>query len=256
MNNFLFYLKGSFIDLWTNKGRSFLTSLGIIIGVYSVILLMSLGEGLKIYIQQQFDSLGSNLIFVIPGKISGGNTPGSMGGGAKFTYSDYQKLERGLPEALVVPSSLKTAAVSSRKDSISTTLLGSNQEISQVYNLINSEGRFFSKSEELSGRKVAVLGSQAAEDLFGGPAVGQTIDVNNLKFRVIGVLEPKGGGGMGGPSFDSYIYTPYKAVHLLSNDRFFYAFYIKAQNADEIDITTAKAERILLKNYNLINLMN
>lgn len=249
MNNFLFYLKGSFRDLWTNKGRSFLTSLGIIIGVYSVILLLSLGEGLKIYIQQQFDSLGSNLIFVIPGKIGGGNPASSLSGGAKFTYTDYQKLQRGLPEALVVPVILKSATIVSRKDSVSTSLLGSNQDISQVYNLIASSGRFFSKSEELSGRKVVVLGSSIAKDLFNNQAIGQTIDINDLKFKVIGVLESKGGGGVGGPSFDDYIYTPYKAVYLLSSDRSFYSFYLKANNAQEIDLTIAKASRILLKTY-------
>jgi putative ABC transport system permease protein len=249
MSSFWFYFKAAVSDLWTNKGRSFLTSLGIIIGVYSVILLLSLGEGLKVYIQQQFDSLGSNLIFVIPGKLDGANTRESMTGGAKFDQTDYQKLENGLSEAMVVPMVMRNALVVSRKDSVSTSLLGSTQKVAQIYNLKLANGRFFSRSEELSGRKVIVLGSKIAEDLFNGPAVGQTIDVNDLKFKVVGILESKGGGGLGGPSFDDYAYSPYKALYLLSNDRSFYSFYLRAEDDSKIDIVIAKAERILLKTH-------
>lgn len=249
MNSFQFYFKEAFRDLWVNKGRSFLTSLGIIIGVYSVIMLLSLGQGLKVYIEQQFDSLGTNLIFAIPGKLEGVDSSRSMVGGAKFTETDYRKLQSGLPEAKVVPAILKSVVATSRKDSSSTSLLGSNQDLSLVYNMQAQEGRFFSKSEELSGRKVVVLGSKIATDLFNSSPVGQTLDINDLKFKIVGVLEPKGGGGFGGPSFDDYLYTPYKAVQLLTNERTFYSFYIKANNKEEVEITQAKAERILLKNH-------
>ena len=246
MNSFQFYLKEGFRDVWTNKGRSFLTSLGIIIGVYSVIMLLSLGEGLKIYIQQQFDSLGTNLIFVIPGQPQ---NSGPMVGGVKFTESDYRKLQSGLSEAKVVPTILKSITATSRKDQLTTSLMGSNQDLSLVYNLQPTKGRFFSKSEELSGRKVVVLGAKVAEDLFNSSPVGQTLDINDLKFKVVGVLEQKGGGGFSGPSFDDYLYTPYKAVQLLTNERTFYAFYIKANTQEDVAITQAKAERILLKNH-------
>ena len=249
MNALQFYLQEALRDLWINKGRSFLTSLGIIIGVYSVILLLSLGEGLKIYIQQQFDSLGSNLIFVIPGKLEGSSGPDSMAGGAKFTDHDYRQLQLGLPEAVVVPAVIKSVTASSRKDQVATSLMGSNQNLSLVYNMLPDEGRFFSKSEELTGRKVVVMGSKIAEELFNSSPIGQTLDINDLKFKVIGVLQSKGGGGLGGPSFDDYLYTPYKALYLLTNERTFYAFYIKANSAKDIELTQAKAERILLKNY-------
>jgi len=249
MSRLLFYLREAVTDLINNKGRSFLTSLGIIIGVYSVILLLSLGEGLKIYIQQQFDSLGTNLIFIIPGKLGSSRASGANAGGANFNYTDYQRLRQGLPEATVVPASLKNAAVTSRSETISTSLVGTTQSIAIVYNLQNQAGRFFSRSEELSGRKVAVLGSKAASDLFNGNAVGETVDINKIKFKVIGVLKSKGGGGFGGPSFDDYIYTPYKALYLLGSERNFYTFYLQAARPEDVAITIAKAERILLKEY-------
>jgi len=249
MNRLFFYFKEAFSDLTNNKGRSFLTSLGIIIGVYSVILLLSLGEGLKIYIEQQFDSLGTNLIFIIPGKLESSRASGGNAGGANFTYTDYQKLTRGLSEATVVPASIKNATVINRQESVSTSIVGSTQEVAKVYNLQNVAGRFFSRSEELSGRKVVVLGSKAATDLFNTNPVGETVDINKIKFKVIGVLEPKGGGGFGGPSFDDFIYAPYKSLYLLGGERNFYTFYLQAASPEEVDITIAKAKRILLKEY-------
>jgi len=249
MNRLLFYLREAVTDLVNNKGRSFLTSLGIIIGVYSVILLLSLGEGLKIYIEKQFDSLGTNLIFIIPGTVEGAGARNSTVGGAKFNYTDYQKLRRGLPDATVVPASLKNASVSNRQETVSTSLVGSTQGVATIYNLRPQSGRFFSRSEELSGRKVIVMGSKIASDLFSGDPVGETVDINKIKFKVVGVLEPKGGGGFGGPSFDDFIYAPYKSLYLLGSDRNFYTFYLQAPNPDEVDITMAKAKRILLKEY-------
>lgn len=250
MRQVAFYLRASVTDLAKNKGRSFLTSLGIIIGVYSVILLLSLGEGLKTYIEQQFESLGTNLIFVLPGKIKGANTDNSMMGGAKFNSSDLQRLRRGLTGGTVIaPASLKNVVLKSRKDTLATSLIGSTREISTIYNLGLSEGRFFSKSEELSGRKVVILGSKVANDLFDASPIGETVELNGIKFRVIGVAEPKGGGGFGGPTFDDYLYSPYRALFMLTDSRYFVSFYIKAASKEEVGMTMAKAERILSKTY-------
>src|SRR3989344_9050733 len=102
----MLYLKEGIRDLYKNKGRTFLTSLGIIICVYSVVLLLSFGEGLKIYINQQFESLGTNLIYVLPGKITGGAQ--SLLGGKKFTLTDYQRLRLNLGSSEVVPATTKT----------------------------------------------------------------------------------------------------------------------------------------------------
>jgi len=249
MKGISFYFHEAITDIWINKGRSFLTSLGIIIGVYSVIMLLSLGQGLKVYIEQQFESLGTNLIFVVPGKLEGVKSSQSMIGGPKFTENDYRKLQSGLSEARVVPVILKSVVATSRKDQTTALLSGSTQDLSLVYNMQLQQGRFFSKSEELSGRKVIVLGSEVAEDLFATSPVGQTLDINDLKFKIVGVLQPKGGGGLGDSSFDNHLYAPYKALYLLSNERDFYSFYIKTNSSEEIDLVQAKAERILLKNH-------
>jgi putative ABC transport system permease protein len=250
MNQLIFYIKGAFNDLYKNKGRTFLTSLGIIIGVYSVILLLSLGEGLKIYIEDQFAALGTNLVYVIPGKINPSSGGASVMGGKLYTNSDLKKLEAGIPEALVVPVIMKNITLYSRLDSYSTSMVGSTKDIFTARNLDLVSGRYFSKSEELSGRKVIVIGSKVAEDFFGiSNPIKQTIKIQNLRFTVVGVLASKGGGGFGGPDFDAFVYTPYKAAYLFTSERKFASFYLRANQKEEIPQIVAKAQRIMLKTY-------
>jgi putative ABC transport system permease protein len=250
MNDITFYIKEAFTDLYKNKGRTFLTSLGIIIGVYSVILLLSLGEGLKIYIEEQFASLGTNLVYVIPGKINPSGGGASVMGGKLYTSSDLKKLETGIPEALVVPIIMKNITLYSRLESYSTSMVGSTKDVFVARNLDLKNGRYFSKSEELSGRKVIVIGSKVAQDFFGkSNPIKQTIKIQNLRFTVVGVLTSKGGGGFGGPDFDTFVYTPYKAAHLFTSEKKFASFYLRANNKEEIALIVKKAERIMLKTY-------
>ena len=248
MNQFFFYLKEGFNDLWKNKGRSFLTSLGIIIGVYSVIMLLSLGEGLKIYIEQQFESLGTNLVYVLPGDIT---SESSHLGGSEYTYSDFLRLQNGLSGATVVPVAMKSVIAVSKFEEKQTSMIGSTQDIFYVRNLTLESGRYFSKSEELSGRKVVVIGPTIAEDLFKNQnPLQQKVKLQDLTFTVIGVLEAKGGGGgFGGPDFDSFLYTPHKTLSLISGEKTFMAMYVEAVNPDAIDLLKKKIERLMLKKY-------
>ncbi len=245
------YIKIGISDLFKNKGRTFLTSLGIVVGVYSVVVLLSLGEGLKIYISRQFQSLGSNLIFVIPGKTSGGiNARRSIAGGVKFTQTDFRKIKKSLYDAIVAPIAIKNITVDGKNEQITTFLLGTSKEIFVVYNLKIRLGRAFSKNEELSGRRVVVLGSKIAEEIFENTnPIKQTLKINGLRFTVIGVGEKKGGGELGGESFDDFIYVPYKALQIMSGEKNFFAFYIKADNEKKVNTTIAQVKKILLKNY-------
>ena len=157
------YLKEGINDLFKNKGRTFLTSLGIIIGVYSVVLLLSFGEGLKIYINQQFESLGSNQTYVLPGKITGGSR--TMLGGVKFTLTDFRRLKARLTNSQIIPITTKNVTLETSTKTQSATLLGGTTEIFPMLNLTLRDGRYFSRSDEGSGRKVAVMGSKVAEEV-------------------------------------------------------------------------------------------
>ena len=248
MNQFVFYIREAYTDLIKNKGRAFLTSLGIIIGVYSVILLLALGEGLKGYLKDQFASFGTYLVFIMPGSMSGP----SMMGGKQYTYSDYTRLKTGIPEAEVAPAVLKSATAVTKLDEKLTTLVGTTREAFPIRNLTLESGRYFSKSEETSGRKVVIIGPAIAEDLFGNQnPLNKKVKIQDLTFTVIGILEKKGGGALTGGSNnpDAFMYAPYKAVHLFTTSKTFLAFYLQANSDEEVEIISKKAERIMLMKY-------
>lgn len=245
---FTLYLNEGIRDLFKNKGRTFLTSLGIIIGVYSVVLLLSFGEGLKVYINQQFESLGSNLIYVLPGKISGGGQ--GLLGGRKFTTTDFQRLRSRLSNAKVVPATTKNVSIETPSKTESISVAGSTVDFFTIRNLTLRDGRYFSRSDEASGRKVVVLGPKIAEKLFGSRnPVRQTVKIQGLRFLVVGITQSKGGGGLGGPDIDNYAFIPYRTAWVLSNDKTFLTFYIRPPDKESIPSIVEKTKTILLKNY-------
>ena len=191
--------------LTANKMRSILTMLGIIIGVMAVIALLSVGLGFEQYITQQFESLGSNLLFVIPGQLEGGG-PGS----ARSAQQRFQPLTMGDAQALadpflvpdvvaVAPDFGRSGTVARAKQAIISSIDGVTPEYQGVRNFNPALGEFITQ-EHVNGRsRVAVLGATVLKELFEEDEypIGQTIKLNDVPFKVIGVLEAKGGGGFG-----------------------------------------------------------
>lgn len=197
--------------LLANKMRAILTMLGIIIGVGAVIALMSVGKGVEQFVQQSFQGLGSNLLFVFPGTIGG-----SSSNQGELTMGDYQALNDPflVPDASgLAPEVSSSANVTAGKYDINTTVSGVTPEYLTLRSLELSEGAFISAGDNDARSRVAVLGSAAYDRLFdeGAAAIGQTIKINRIAFRVIGVLEEKGGSSFGGG--DSTIYVPLNTAH-------------------------------------------
>jgi putative ABC transport system permease protein len=190
--------------LTANKMRSILTMLGIIIGVGAVIALLSVGIGFERYITQQFESLGSNLLFVIPGQLeSGASSAGSSNRRIQpLTMGDAQTLADPLvvPDVVAVaPEYSRSGTVVRGKREMRTSISGVTPEYQSVRNFNPVLGEFIAQ-EHVNGRsRVAVLGDTVAKELFEDYEfpVGQTIKLNDVPFKVIGVLEEKGGGGFG-----------------------------------------------------------
>jgi putative ABC transport system permease protein len=208
--------RSAIISISRNKLRSFLTTLGVVIGVMSVILLTSIGNGLTVFVEKQFETLGSNLLIVSPGEIiseEGGFNQESAAlslSTSKLSMADVTAIERvGYPLGEVAP--VIEGSVDVRTDqgkrkgfSVSTT-----PEYSDLRNTKTTTGRFFSESDVSSSRKVAVIGSKIQENLFVGVnPVGQTVTINRIKFEVVGVAESKSSGSFGGPDIDSSVYIP------------------------------------------------
>ncbi|OIO15310.1 multidrug ABC transporter substrate-binding protein [Candidatus Gottesmanbacteria bacterium CG11_big_fil_rev_8_21_14_0_20_37_11] len=254
MQYFIFILKTAFEDFRRNKVRTLLTSLGILIGVSSVVLLISFGLGLKQYIKDQFESLGTNLIIVLPGKIlqgGGFRSGGGSLGGARFDDKDVASLKKIDTAQYVVPVFTKTVTVGGNGNTEISDLYATAADIFPIRNLEIGYGRFFEKVDLEKRGKIVVIGSKIAEKIFGSAenALDKIIKIENQGFKIIGIIKSKGGGGFGGPDFDTFSYVPYKSAYTFNPDKKFFAFYIKARNEEVIEQTKQNIKDTLLKRY-------
>ncbi|HSV95065.1 MAG TPA: ABC transporter permease [Spirochaetia bacterium] len=263
MNYAVSIFRSAITDFGKNKGRTFLTSLGILIGVMSVVLLMAAGSGLKVYIEQQFESMGSNLLYVMPGNMfgeDGSGLAGADGGLAPlFVEKDMVTLKRLKEIEYVIPYYQKTVKASYGGTTKYATLNGTSEDAFPGSNLLIDYGTLFSEADNSAKNKVAVIGSKMAEKLFGDAslAIDKKIRVDDQLFRVIGVLQSKGGGGLGGPSFDDYIYIPYKTSYIFNTDKKFIQIIVKVRNEEDLPmlketIKTELKKRIKTEEFSVI----
>ncbi|MCJ7434664.1 MAG: ABC transporter permease [Anaerolineales bacterium] len=229
--------------LRANKMRSVLTMLGIVIGVATVVALLSIGKGATASITSSIQSNGSNLLTVFPGKQQYG--PRSIGQSRQASYlyySDYQLIQRALVDNVtaIVPSYQSNYTVKYGNESFTVNVTGVTKDYQDVRSYKMTEGRFISNGDNKSESLVAVLGSQTAKDLFGGlTPIGKTISIKGVKFEVIGVLEAKGSSGFG--SSDDAIFIPLDTGYnklfgttATYNDK-------KIVNSITVSVTTSKA---------------
>lgn len=184
--------------LRANKLRSMLTMLGIVIGVATVVALLSIGKGATASITSQIQSTGSNLLSVSPGRQQmGPQRLGQSQQASHLYYSDYQLIERSLSDNInaIAPVYQATYLVKYGTESFNVTVKGITEDYQETNSYEVTSGRFITEGDNKSQSLVAVLGSQTAEDLFGGLSpIGKTVSVNGVKFEVVGLLESKGSG--------------------------------------------------------------
>ncbi|MBX5437890.1 MAG: ABC transporter permease [Alicyclobacillaceae bacterium] len=183
----------------TNKLRSFLTMLGIIIGVMAVIMSFAVGVGAKVMITKQVESLGSNIITVMPGQSSVGGVNHGFGSASTMTYADVQRIAQDDPDVAAVSGLISySGQVVYGANNTTTAIEGTDASYPSIRNITMAEGRFFLDQEVKQSATVAVLGSSTAQLLFTGTGVdpvGQTIEINQIPFTVIGVAAPQGSNG-------------------------------------------------------------
>lgn len=212
--NFKYSVKSAIRALRANKSRSALTILGIVIGITSIILVMSIGKGAENLILSQVQGLGGNTLIIRPGR-----KPSSMMSSMDTILNDSLKereLEaienkNNIPEATrIMPMVFGSATATYSNNIYRMTVFGSTELIQKIYDIYPTDGRFFD-DEEIKGRaSVAVIGVKIKEELFGdSQAIGEFIKVKGRNFKVIGIL-PKKSGGMF--SFDEAAFIPYTTV--------------------------------------------
>jgi len=240
--------------IFTNKSRSLLTMLGVIIGVGAVILLIAIGNGLQVYITGQFDSLGVNTITIVPGEVfssSGGfgsreNQVAAFANN-KLRYSDVRDIAKIQEVKAVAPVVLGSTKVTYQNISKSRSVVGTVAEYSIIRNTKTEKGVFFDDADNEGNRRVAVLGWNIADELFKQTdPIGKTIRINGQAFKVHGVAEKKG-GGFGGPQFDDYLFIPYSTYVDIFGDTKVSQIIVQARDKEMVQSAITTIKKQLLK---------
>ncbi|MDO8558673.1 MAG: ABC transporter permease [bacterium] len=235
-----------------NKVRSFLTILGIVIGIGSVVALNAIGKGAEAGIQASIQSSGSNLILVTPGAARGVGTQVNAGRGSAQTLTQKDADEIAAQISLakaVAPENSRRYQVTAKGLNTNTQVIGTVPAYPGVRKVEIGLGTFISDQDVAKYNKVAVLGPTARDDLFGvdGEAIGQTIRINKITFKVIGITQAKGGSGFNNP--DTNIFIPLStAQRFLAGDAFVTTISVEAVDQSAMtqvqqDITALLLER-------------
>jgi putative ABC transport system permease protein len=191
--------------LLRNKMRSFLTVLGVVIGVGAVIAMVSIGEGAKARVAQTFESIGTNMLVVRAGSSQRGGVRGGAGSRSTLTWDDLEAIRREVPAVRhAAPEVSASAQVMSEEQNWQTTVEGTSPELFDIRNWPMASGRRFTAAEVTNKARVAVLGRTVVNSLFypGADPVGQQVRINRIPFEVVGVAAEKGTSGRGGDSDD------------------------------------------------------
>ena len=228
-------LQETYAALSANKARSGLTILGIVIGIGSVIAMVSIGQGAAGQIQSSIEGLGSNLLTVMPGFIQPGRGIVSSGRGSAQTLKneDIEVLRQISGTAYISPEVQRRFQIVAFGNNTNSTIVGVEPDYAQVRNISPSAGSFITDSQVRSMGRVAVLGPTVAQDLFGegNDPIGKTIRINRVNFKVIGVLQSKGSAGFFNP--DDTVFVPLTTMQkILVGDDFLSTIAISVQSKD------------------------
>lgn len=244
------------IALSANKSRSILTILGIVIGIASVVAMISIGQGATGSIEKSIQSIGSNLVLVTPGfQRNSGTVSSGRGAAVTLTEEDAEAIKNQVYMAsAVAPEVSRRYQVAAKGTNTNTQVVGTVAEYMEVRNVEIEFGSFISDQNIRSNSKVAVLGPTTSEDLFGEAydPIGQTIRINKIDFKIIGVTKSKGGSGV--TNMDDMIFVPIStAQRFLSGDDYVTTISVQAVDDDSMDMVQSQITEILLLRHNISN---
>jgi putative ABC transport system permease protein len=250
-------LRVAFAGLLANRLRSSLTMLGILIGVAAVILLVAVGNGASVQINNQIQALGANVIFVYPSNARGtGGVSQGFGTGQTLSMADVDAINSRQQDPDIVaaiPIAQSGGQITYANQNYFAPTTGTTVDFPQVRDYQIAEGSFFTQDDVTSQHRVVVLGSTVVTNLFGTTdPVGQTIKISRQSFRVIGVFAAKGGSGLG--SQDNVVVAPITAVWAyLSGGRGKNISQIVASASSASTVTQAETEltTILLQRHQI-----
>lgn len=250
--------KETYTAIFANKARTSLTILGIVIGIGSVVAMLSIGQGAKNTIEEGIQSIGSNLIFVYPGTQRGVGSPVQMSAGSAQTLDldDARAIEEEIKNIdLVAPEVSRRLQIVTKGKNTNTTTTGISANYFTVRKIEVERGIDFSPQHINSNSKVVILGTETAANLFveGIDPIGQKVRINQVDFKVIGILKEMGGGGFG-VSKDDIAYVPITtAQRFLIGSEAVSTINIQVTNQKDMENVRTDVTELLLERHNITN---
>ena len=230
-------------SLNVNRGRSVLTILGVVIGVFSVVTLVSIGRGMQNYIEDQFNALGSNLLFVAPGKADFGGDPSASQTRNKLEERHVGLIKNSAGDMFVTvsPYVVAGANVKYKTKTYFANIQGIDSDDQKTYNYELQKGRFFTKAEQNTSAKVAIIGPLVVDELFGTRSpLDSRIKVNDETYLVIGTFKEKGS------NFDDGVIVPYTSAKETFDIQYVSSIVAKVKNQEDVELATREIKIALL----------
>jgi len=244
--------------LWSNKLRTGLTMLGVIIGIASVISITSVGQGIQKATEQQLQALGTNDMLVLADAARVGGINQGSGSATTLTWADAKAVAKQAPAAVAVTAFLQrqTQVVYSGQNAL-TAILGTDLNYPQVKNVHPQEGRFFTQDELDSAQPMVVLGPKVRDELFGSGAksLGADVRIQGGRYKVIGVMEPK--GSVGNQDQDDRVYIPLTnmSARIVGKNALagvaISGFWLKARDETQLEAAQFQVTNLLRLRHNI-----
>lgn len=245
--------KSAVKSILKSRMRSLLTALGIIIGVAAVVVMVAIGEGAQVQVENQINSLGSNLIVIFPGSSNTHGVRGGAGSINRFTIEDVDKIQRDATLIKAVTPIVRTGGqIIGGIGNWYTSVYGVSPDYLEIRDWPLSTGNFFSQRDVIARAKVCVIGQTIVKNLFPDEdPVGQLIRIKNVPFRVIGVLSTKGQSAMGTDSDDIILAPSTTVLDRLVGGRYINFIQASAISLSQINAAQKELESIMRQAHHL-----
>lgn len=243
MISLILTIKTSSDAILANKGRSILTTLGVIIGVFSVVMMISLGQGVQNYITDEFEAIGSNLIFVSPGQAGFGD-PAEAFSRNKLAekHIDLIKTHASDDVSAVIPYHIVGDNVKFKTKTFYAEVIGVNYQSLEAFNYTLREGSNFTQSQENSGARVAIIGPLVQEELFSNQSpLNKRLSIGGDNYTIIGVFNEKGS------NYDDQIIMPYTSAEKTFDLKNYSSIVAKINDSQNVDTALRHIELALLR---------
>ena len=255
--NFGMIFKVAVLAILRNKTRSLLTCLGIIVGIAAVIAVLAIGKGASTMMVKEISSMGNNLVMVFPDRNRSGAIRMGLGSGQTMTADDAEAIKKELSHLVeyVSPAVNVFAQLIRQNRNWNCRISGTSADLPEVRNWQIGEGRFFSAEEVKSSERVCVIGTTVRDNLFDAyeNAVGATIRIGAMPFKVVGILSPKGANGWGQDQDDTVMapYTTVSRVLQRSKFRSINMMNLSLKNMDNLEEAKREVTQLLRQRHKL-----